>query len=49
MVLEKALEGLLGCKEIKLVSPKGNQPSIFIGSTDAETEAPVIWPTDEKN
>ena len=32
------------CTEIKLVSPKGNQPWIFIGRTDAETEAPILWP-----
>ena len=31
-------------KEIKLVNPKGNQLSIFIGRTDAETEAPILWP-----
>ena len=35
---------LLECKKIKLVSPKGNQPWAFIVRTDAETEAPVIWP-----
>ena len=29
---------------IKLVNPKGNQPWIFIGKTDAEAEAPVFWP-----
>ena len=30
-------------KEIKPVNPKGNQPSIFIGRTDAEAEAPILW------
>ena len=30
-------------KEIKPVNPKGNQPGIFIGRTDAEAEAPVLW------
>ena len=35
-------------KEIKPVSPKGNQPYIFIGTTDAEAEAPIIWPYDAK-
>ena len=49
VVLEKALESLLGCKEMKLVNPKGNQPWIVIGSTDAETEAPILWPTNAKN
>ena len=34
----------LGSKEIKLVNPKGNQPWIFIGKTDAEAEAPIFWP-----
>ena len=42
MVFEKILESLLGCKEIKLVNLKGNQPRIFIGRTDAEPEAPVL-------
>ena len=35
-------------KEIKPANPKGNQPWIFIGRTDAETEAPVFWPHDPK-
>ena len=39
MVLEKTLESPLDSKEIKLVNPKGNQPWIFIGRTDAEAEA----------
>ena len=42
MVLEKMLESPLECKEIKPVNPKGNQPWIFIGRTEAE--APVLWP-----
>ena len=37
------------CKEIKPVNPKGNQPWIFIGRTDAEAETPIIWPPDAKN
>ena len=49
MVLEKTLESPLDCKEIKPVNPKGNQPSIFIGRTDAEAEAPVLWPSDAKS
>ena len=35
-------------KEIKPVNPKGNQPWIFIGRTDAEAEAPILWPPDGK-
>ena len=37
----------LDSKEIKPVNPKGNQPSIFIGRTDAE--APILWPPDKMN
>ena len=48
-VLEKTLESPLDCKEIKSVHPKGNQFWIFIGRTDAETEAPVLWPSDVKS
>ena len=48
MVLEKTLKSSLDCKEIKLVNPKGNQPWIFIGKTDAEAEAPILWPPDMK-
>ena len=39
----------LDCKEIKPVHPKGNQSWIFTGETDAEAEAPVLWPPDEKS
>ena len=46
VVLEKALESPLACKEIKPVNSKGNQPWIFIGRTNAE--APILWPHDEK-
>ena len=38
------LEKPLDCKEIKPINPKGNQSWIFIGKTDAEVEAPVLWP-----
>ena len=44
VVLEKTLERPLDCKEIKPVHPKGNQSWIFIGRTDAEVEAPILWP-----
>ena len=46
MVLEKTLESPLDSKEIKPVNPEGSQPWISIGRTDAETEAPIIWPPD---
>ena len=36
----------LNWTEIKLVDPKGNQPRIFTGRTDAEAEAPILWPPD---
>ena len=49
VVLEKASESPLDCKEIKLVHPKGNRPWIFIGRTDAEAEVSVLWPPDAKN
>ena len=47
MVLEKTPDGPLDSKEIKPVNPKGNQPWIFIGRTDAE--APILWPPDAKS
>ena len=46
MVLEKILDSPVDCKEIKPVNPKGNQPWIFIGRTDAEAETPILWPPD---
>ena len=46
VVRKKTLESPLDCKEIKPVKPKGNQPWIFIGRTDAE--APILWPPDAK-
>ena len=49
VVLEKTLESPLDCKEIKPVHPKGNRSWIFIGRTDAEAEAPVLWPPDWKS
>ena len=44
VVLEKTLESPLVCKEVKPINPKGNQSWIFIEGTDAETEAPILWP-----
>ena len=49
MVTEKTLESLLDCKEIKAVNPKVNQSWIYIGRTDVEAEAPIVWPPDAKN
>ena len=49
VVLEKTLESPLDCKEIQRVSHKGDQSWIFIGRTDAEAEAPILWPPDVKN
>ena len=48
-MLEKILESPLDCKEIKPVIRKGNQSWIFIGSTDAEAETPILWPPDVKS
>ena len=46
-MLEKTLESPLDSKEIKPVNPKGNQPSVFTGRTDAE--APILWPPNAKS
>ena len=48
-ITEKTLESPLNFKEIKLVNPKGNQPWIFIGRTDAKTDVLVLWPPDMKS
>ena len=44
MVLEKTLESPLECEEIQPTHPKGDQSWVFIGRTDAEAEAPILWP-----
>ena len=49
VVLEKTLQSPFDCKEIKPANPKGNQPWIFIGRTDAEAKAPILWPPDVKS
>ena len=49
VVLEKTLKSPLNSKEIQPVHPKGNQSWIFIWRTDAEAEAPILWPPDAKN
>ena len=43
VVLEKTLESPLDCKEIQSVNPKGDRSWIFLGRTDVETEAPILW------
>ena len=45
--MKKTFGSPLDCKEIKSVSPKGNQP--WIGRTDAEAEAPILWPPNAKS
>ena len=49
VVFVKILECPLDCKEIRSVNPKGNQFWIFIRRTDAESEAPILWPSDAKS
>ena len=49
VVLQKTPESSLDCSEIKPVNPKENQPWVFIGRSDAETEALIFWPPVEKN
>ena len=49
MVLEKTLESPLDCKEIQPVHHKRDHSWVFIGGTDAEAEAPIVWLPDVKN
>ena len=49
VVMEKTLESPLDSKKIKSVDLKGNQSWIFIARTDAEAEAPILWPPDVKS
>ena len=49
VMLEKTLEIPLESKEIKPVNPKGNHPWLFIRRTDAQAEAPILWPPDVKS
>jgi len=46
---EGTLESPLDNKELKPINSKGNQPRKFIGRTDAEVEAPILWPPDSKS
>ena len=48
-VVLETLENPLDCKELRPVNPKGNQSWIFVGRTDIEAEAPILWPPDVKN
>ena len=48
MVPEKTFESPWDYKETGPVNPKGNQPWMFIGRTDAKAEAPVLWPSNGK-
>ena len=48
-VLEKTLESPLDCRDFKSINPKGNQPWLFIGRTDAQAQAPILWPPDAKS
>ena len=49
VVLEKTLKSPLDSEEVKPVNSKGNQSWIFIGRTDVEAEAPILWSPDVKN
>ena len=49
VMLEKTLKSSLDFKEIQPVHPKENQSWIFIGRTDVEADAPILWPPDAKN
>ena len=49
VVLEKTLESPLDCKEIQPVHTKGDQSWVFIGRTDVEAEAPILWPPDAES
>jgi len=49
LVLEKALESPLDCKEIQPVHPKGNQSWVFFGRNDAKAQTPVLWPSHAKS
>jgi len=49
VVLEKTLESPLDSKEIQPFHPKGAQSWVFIGTTDVEAEAEILWPSDIKS
>ena len=45
----RRLESPLDCKEIQPVHPKGDQSWVFIGKTEVEAEALILWPPDGKS
>ena len=47
--MEKTLESPWTSRRTNESILKGNQPSTFIGRTDAEAEAPLLWPPNEKS
>ena len=47
--VQSNIYNIIDCKEIKPVNPKGNQPWIFTERTNAEAEAPILWPPDVKS
>ena len=49
MVLGKALESPLDCKQIQPVHSKGDQSWVFLGRTHAEAETPILWPPHAKS
>ena len=49
VVLEKTLASPLDCKNFQLVHPKGDQPWVFFGRTDAKAETPILWPSHAKS
>ena len=49
VVLEKTFEHPLKSNDSKPDNLKGNQPWIFIGRTEAEAEAPILWLLDVKS
>ena len=48
-MLEKTLESPLDCREIQPIHAKADQSWMFIGRTDVEAEAPIVWPPDGKS
>ena len=49
VVLETTFNSFLDWKEVKSVNPKGNQPLIYTGRSDADAEAPILWLPDAKS
>ena len=49
IIIDIIIKSPLDSTEIKPINPKGNQPSIFIGGTDAKAEVPILWPPDAKS